>query len=344
MTVTATKGRDHGASTAMMSRETTLRKIYYDASHPASFSSVDRLYRAANATDASITRSDVEEFLSAQPPYTLHRRVVRKFPRNKTVARHHGDLAQADLIDVKKYRSSNNDIHYILTLIDVFSKYAYAVPVKRKTAANVSQALATIFKEYRPSKLQTDEGREFTNKQVQQLLKQQLIHFYIAKNEVIKCAIIERFQRTLQSRMHKYFTAFNTHTWTDKLADFMHAYNTSYHRSIKTSPERARNEDPRSVFARLYGFSTERDMIRQSLLSKPRPRLKHGDTVRAAMQASAFAKGYDKTFSDAVFTVKSTASHQRHPTFKLIDDSNRVVPGSYYSHEIQKIRDTDLVQ
>lgn len=321
-----------------------LHDIYYDPSHPASFSSVDRLYRAANERDPNVTRADVEEFLSAQPPYSLHRRVVRKFPRNKTIAHYHGDLAQADLIDVKKYRNSNSDIHYILTLIDVFSKYAYAVPVKRKTGENVRDALASIFKEYRPSKLQTDEGREFTNRHVQALLKKLLIHYYIAKNEVIKCAVIERFQRTLQSRMHKFFTAFNTHKWVDKLADFMQAYNTSYHRSIKTTPERARFEEPSSVFPRLYGFSNERDMIRRSLLNSPRSRLNEGDTVRAAMQASAFAKGYDKTFSDAIFTVKSKASHQDRPTYKLIDDTNRVVPGSYYSYEIQKIRQSDVTE
>ena len=321
----------------MNPKNITLHNIYYDPSHPASFSSVDRLYRAVREHSHSITRQDVENFLFAQPPYTLHRRVVRKFSRNKTVAHYHGDLAQADLIDVKKYRNSNNDTHYILTMIDVFSKYAYALPVKRKTGSNVKQALAQIFSEYRPSKLQTDEGREFTNKQVQELLQQQLIHYYIAKNEAIKCAVIERFQRTLQSRMHKYFTAFKTNKWVDKLKDFMIAYNNAYHRSIKMTPVQAQEADPNTLFARLYGFASERDMIRQSRLQKTPLRINAGDTVRAAMQASPFAKGYDKTFSDAVFSVKSKATHMNHPTFKMVDDSGNLVPGSYYNQEIQKV-------
>ena len=315
----------------------TLNEIYYDPSNPASFSSVDRLYRSASVKDPAITRADVEEFLSAQPPYTLHRRVVRKFPRNKTIAYHHGDLAQADLIDVKKYSSQNDDIHYILTLIDVFSKFAYAVPVKRKTAVCVKQALAKILSEYRPSKLQTDEGREFTNKEVQLLLKQHLIHYYIAKNEVIKCAVIERFQRTLQSRIHKYFTAFHTRKWVDKLPDFMHAYNNSYHRSIKTTPALARQEKASQLFAKLYGYASERDMIRSSMLRRPRLRIRPGDKVRAAMQTTAFAKGYDKTFSDSLFSVLTKTAHMRQPTYKLLDDTSQVVPGSYYEQEIQKI-------
>lgn len=322
-----------------MNPNNTLHDIYYDPSHPASFSSVDRLYRAARSQDNSITRSLVEKFLSAQLPYTLHRKVVRKFPRNKTVANHHGDLAQADLIDVKKYARSNNDIHYILTLIDVFSKYAVAVPVKRKNAASVTEAFVTIFRDYRPSKLQTDEGREFTNKEVQSLLQRRLIHYYIAKNEVIKCAVIERFQRSLQARMHKYFTAFNTTKWIDKLADFINAYNNSYHRSIKTTPNKARLENKEDVFARLYGFSSERDMIRRSLLQQRRRRvmLNEGDTVRAALQAAPFAKGYDRTFADSLFRVKSSSSHQQLPTVKIIDDKNKVVPGTYYLQEIQKV-------
>ena len=144
-----------------------LKKIYYDIENPASFSSYDRLYHEARKYDPKIKLSDVKSFLAGELTYTLHRRVVRKFTRNPVIANRHGEMCQADLIDIQKYRRENSNIGYILTCIDCFSRFAYAIPIKTKSARDVTAAFVSLFQRYRPVKLQTDEGKEFTNTMLQ---------------------------------------------------------------------------------------------------------------------------------------------------------------------------------
>ena len=67
----------------------------------------------------------------------------------------------------------NNGIKYLLTVIDIFSKFVWIVPLKQKTGQKVSNAISRILKERRPSKMWVDEGREFYNKDVQKLVELQ---------------------------------------------------------------------------------------------------------------------------------------------------------------------------
>ena len=75
---------------------------------------------------------------------------------------------QADLVDMQSFARDNKGIKFLLTVIDVLSKRAWAVPLKNKTGAEIIKAFEKIFKEGRtPEKLQTDAGSEFMNRQFQ---------------------------------------------------------------------------------------------------------------------------------------------------------------------------------
>ena len=67
------------------------------------------------------------------------------------------------------YSKENDDYEYILTCIDAFSKYAWAIPLKNKNSESVKDAFEKIFKERKPKKIQTDLGKEFHNSQIQRL-------------------------------------------------------------------------------------------------------------------------------------------------------------------------------
>ena len=82
-----------------------------------------------------------------------------------------------------------------------------------------------------PEKLQTDKGTEFLNHNFQSLLKENSIHFFTTNSE-LKASMVERFNRTLKTRMWKYFTAKNNRVYIDILQDIIHGFNNSYHRSI----------------------------------------------------------------------------------------------------------------
>ena len=60
----------------------------------------------------------------------------------------------------------NNGIKYLLTVIDIFSKFVWIIPLERKIVEDVANAFSTILKERKPSKMWVDNGREFYNKDV----------------------------------------------------------------------------------------------------------------------------------------------------------------------------------
>ena len=113
-----------------------------------------------------------------------------------------------DLIEYQNnvYKYANSGYKFILVLIDVFTKKAYAKPLKNKNKFNVSIALESIFDEleYYPNTLITDEGLEFYNKNVKEVLDKYAIHHYSIKSKM-KASVVERLIRTLKTRLEKFF-------------------------------------------------------------------------------------------------------------------------------------------
>ena len=107
---------------------------------------------------------------------------------------------------MQAFSSFNKGLKYILTVIDVFSKYAWAVPIKDKSAASVTKAFETKINDRIPKTLWVDEGKEFYNAVFKKLLDKHKIDMYSTLNEG-KAVVIERFYRTLKYIMSKYFTA-----------------------------------------------------------------------------------------------------------------------------------------
>ena len=114
------------------------------------------------------------------------------------------EIWAADLIDMQAFSKDNNGIKYLLTVIDIISKFVWIVPLKRKTGREVANAFSSILKERRASKTWVDRSRKFCNKDVQTL-----VELFSTDNEEKSC-VIERCNRTIQEKMFKYFAANNT--------------------------------------------------------------------------------------------------------------------------------------
>ena len=74
------------------------------------------------------------------------------------------DQWHADLVDMQKISGVNKNFTYILTVIDIFSKLVWAIPVKKKRGEEIIRAFTIIFRDRKPSKIYTDKGLEFINK------------------------------------------------------------------------------------------------------------------------------------------------------------------------------------
>ena len=108
-----------------------LEELYLSAARPSSLGGINRLWKKARKQTPGPKREDVKEFLQTQYPYTRHRPTRRKFPKRKVIATNINDVYQMDLVDMQKFAEFNDGVKYILTAIDCFSRYAFAVPRAR---------------------------------------------------------------------------------------------------------------------------------------------------------------------------------------------------------------------
>jgi len=93
--------------------------------------------------------------------------------------------------------------------------------------------------------LQSYKGTEFLNSTFQSMPRRHGIKFYTSENEDLKAAVVKRFNRTLKTKMFRYFTHAKTRRYLDVLDDLLHSYNNTHHRSIGMAPSEvnADNED-----------------------------------------------------------------------------------------------------
>ena len=224
-----------------------LLNIYANPRAPGSFSGAATLKHYSGRSDA-----DVKKFLSGLNAYTIHKPRRLRFRRRRTFSKGIGDLFQADLVDVHSLSPYNDNMRYLLTCIDVFTKRAWVVPIRTKSGQNVSAAFKKILAEFVPNMLQTDKGSEFRNSTFQMLLQRYKIKFYTSENDDIKASVVERYNRTLKTKMYRYFTHNNTRRYLDVLDDLLESYNNTKHRSFGMAPMQVNAENQHIVRQRLY--------------------------------------------------------------------------------------------
>ena len=316
--------------------EKTLSSTYLDPSQPASFGGLDAVYRAVKEKGKNkISRKQVQDWLSQQDVYTLHKPARRHYKRSRVIVPGIDAQFQADLVDVQNLSRYNKGYKYLLTCIDIFSKYAWVVPLKTKQGQELVKAFQMILSSGRkPNKLQTDQGTEFLNRVFQKFLRDNNIDFFTV-NSGLKASVVERFNRTFKNKMYKYFTAKNTLTYINVLPQLVSSYNNTYHRSIKMKPSQVtkKNVTKAKVWDTLYGDDVQKPV---------RYKFKVGDRVRISKVKRMFEKSYLPNFTEEIFTVYKRMTRQV-PVYKLKDDAGEILDGTFYEPELQKIIKNDDV-
>ena len=148
--------------------EKYLSQIYYNRESPASFGGVDSIYHVVRDEGKhQISRNKIRLWLQKQDTYTLHKPVRYRFKRNRVIVGAIDEQWEADLVSMYSLSKYNNGFKYILTVIDVLSKYAWAEPIKTKTGENLVKAFEKILKKGRkPETFHTDKGTEFMNRNI----------------------------------------------------------------------------------------------------------------------------------------------------------------------------------
>ena len=316
-----------------MDVEAELRRIYRDPSDPGSLGGVDRLFRRAKELNLpNVTRQTVIQFLIGEQAYTLHKPARRHYVRNRTYVAGIDAQWQADLADMQAIARQNGGARYLLTVIDVFSKYAWVAPVKSKDAKAITEAFRHVLETAnprRPNRLQTDKGKEFFNSNFVGLMKRHNIQHFASESDQ-KAAVVERFNRTIKTRIWTYLSDRGTVRWVNVIQQLVDSYNHSPHRSIGMAPADVDKKDEDRIWARLYG---DGDTHLKSTMPP-------GAMVRISKNKGVFDKGYMPNWSKEHFTVAGVPAPRRgtkRRVYKIADYNGEPVKGVWYPEELQKI-------
>jgi hypothetical protein len=230
---------------------------------------------------------------------------------------------------MQEWTKQNKGYKYMLNVIDVFSKYAWSIPMKNKTGLTTLEAFRKIVKESdRICKhLWVDKGKEFYNKDVNSWLKENNIIMYSTYSEH-KSVVVERFNRTLKEMMYKRFTAENTRNWIDMLDKLMKEYNNRVHSTIGITPVKAIQEEN-------YMTALQNTIDKTRLIPITKPKFKIGDKVRISRTKALFEKGYLPNWSEELYVIDKV--QKTIPvTYRLKDLLDEEIAGSFYEKELQK--------
>ena len=239
------------------------------------------------------------------------------------------DIWGADLVDMREWEKQNKGFKYMLNVIDIFSKYAWSIPMKNKTGETTLEAFKKIGGDSgrMPKHIWVDKGLEFYNRYVTGWLQENNIIRYSTYSEH-KSVVVERFNRTLKEMMWKRFTAENTRNWIDILDTLMHKYNNRIHSTIGMTPAKAS--------LKVNQAEVLQNVIQKTTaIPKSKPKFKVGDKVRISRTKATFEKGYLPNWSEELYIVDKV--QETIPiTYKLKDTLGELIEGSFYQQELQR--------
>ena len=252
----------------------------------------------------------------------LHKPVIKKFNKRKVYSQFKDNIWGIDLADMQSLSRKNKGIKYLLCARDLYSKYAFVIPLKDKKGVSIVNAFNKIIKQSnrKPNKIWLDQGGEFYNNVFKEWLSDNDIIMYSTYNEG-KSVVAERFIGTLKNKLYKHMTATGKSVCYDVLDDVVNKYNNTKHSTIKMKPIDVKNNK------RVYiDENNEKDS-----------RFKVGDRVRISKFKNIFAKGYTPNWSTEVFIVNKINDTVPY-TYNLKDLNDEEIIGSFYDRELQKTK------
>jgi transposase InsO family protein len=221
-------------------KEKILNDLYNDIKIGTG-SSVRNFYYKVLQKYLNIKRSDIENFLKDQPFYQITTHQKQKSINKPNISKYPNYKWSTDLIDLTIYsnKKDNKKNKYILTVIDNFSRYAFAIPLKDKKPKAIIEAFNKIESKNKilPHILLSDNGLEFKNKYFNEWCEAKGIkQIYSRSHTPTDNAHIERFNKTLRGIIREIFIRTDNLVWVPYLNDCLYNYNHSRHSIIKQIP------------------------------------------------------------------------------------------------------------
>ena len=306
----------------------TLDKDYY-SNYPFSYGSkttVSKYMKEKNVKDKEVDKFFTESDLASR---------FHKFKRPQSFNPYYlykkRQLFQADTVYFKHDEATikaNNNLKYLITIIDGYTKFAFAFAVTSLRSVEYVKKFREFFNklDQLPINLQTDKGSEFKSKVFSNLMKEYNVNHYFCTGDR-KCAINERFNATIQTLIYKQMYYHKSLEWSKFINNALDIYNNKIHSTIKMSPKMAERESSQKKLLRTY-------LKKYRKVKKKKPKYKINQQVRIAKLKTKFKRGYLPSFKTEVFKIKNILTNLPIPRYILNDSNNESIEGVFYENEL----------
>jgi len=320
-----------------------IKNVFTNLELPGSFSGVLSVHRSVNSDGSMpfVSKGQVLKYLENEPAYTLHKQPVRTFSRRKVVVAGMNHQWQADLMDLSSPWRINKGYRYVLIVIDVFSKFVYARPLKSKRAPEILKAFQSIVSDSNvtPYRIQSDKGSEFINKHMKAWCSAQGIKLFTSEDDITKSQMAERVIRTIKKKILRQFVYRDNKKWVDVLDSLIKGYNGTYHSSIGMAPRDVNKTNEHEIFFKLYPPPGMKEM---KIKSRTRG-LKINDKVRLLNAKKLLKKEIYSQWTNEIFQIRIALPLSPIPVYKVESLSGEPILGFFYERELQRVSPKEFV-
>jgi len=304
---------------------------------------MNRFYDKLKNLYIGISKNDVSKFLKHNKNWQLHQQPKKIGNSKSIVTSKPNNIFSFDLIDMSKEKYNNNNITFLLTMIDAFSKKLYVFPLQNKEAKSIVNILKEFFdnnKKNIPNIIISDNGSEFKNDLLNLYLKNIGVKqvFGLSYNPI---GLIERVNKTLKELIYKYMSNNNTKNYIDVLNKLIENYNSSIHTTTKIAPNDVTNniKQNKEIHKNIKDVSNK--LLAKN--NKQLPMLNKNDYVRISLQAlpenrkNKYKKSTNINWTNDVFKVNKRIMNTN-PSIKDRYKLNKI-SGLYYRNELLLVPD-----
>lgn len=271
-----------------------IETIYEDNNFPGA----EKLYKLVVKEHPDITRSDIVKFLKQQKEEQLLKIKKKPSQLGHITASKVNEIWQVDYFIMRKFQEFNKGYSYILAVVDVFSRKAYAIPLKIKDATTTINAFQDLMKQndVSPIVMMTDQDGTFLSNEFQKYLeKNEIILEMNVLNDHFALGIIDNFARRLKTIFSKIFIRTGKKNWIDYIDKVVSQYNKTPHSALKgLSPNQAEMKEHEEAIAIINQEKKQHNKVVSDL--------EIGDKVRKRIMTQ-FNKASEQTFSEQVYEV-----------------------------------------
>ena len=274
-----------------------MEELYKTYNYP----SIGKFKEILKLNGINATHKEIKTFVNSYSVNELHKPTQNMKEKYKfIIAFEPYEMIQIDLLDYSKYSKTNKGYKYILIGVDVFTRYAYAIPIKSKTPQDVLNG----FKQFDIKQLNaiySDSGNEYKGVFSKYLKEKNINELKAEVGDHNSLGIIDRFSKTFKTMISKYMTANGTTKYFNVIDSLIDVYNNLPHSSIgNIQPINAFVGENYDLIKRI---NLEKLKHNKSVMKKQQIKTKVGNYVREKIKKQLFDKGYEITYSKQIYNV-----------------------------------------